>query len=761
VRYFWLFWVLLPLALGSPIDDFTKAAQEKFGESGATAAKFLVDNMPPADKSKLGSAYLLENLEFALKARGEFPWAKSVPEALFLNDVLPYAVFDEPRDSWRPQLYSKAKAIVQGARTATEAALALNRDLFKLIQVHYNTGRKRPNQSLTESVQSGKATCSGLSIILVEACRAVGIPARAVGTPMWTNERGNHTWVEIWDGDWHFAGADEYDPAGLDRGWFVGDASKAEAHVPRHSIYATSWKRDGLAFPMVWARSSDAVAAVNVTPRYAASSTDATGSTESKAKVGVRLLARAGGSRLVGKVKLIDLGGQTLSEAETKAGRADLNDMPRLEVLAGTQGWLRFSVGRETREFRLRPVPAGESTVEAVWSELKPVSPRIAAIEEWLALPLNERSTNAPAVTRPLRREEADRATELIAANQSHYLASEHKAEFEAKSISLQGKTLRWMARTFGEAPAGGHSLWISMHGGGNAPPEVNDQQWQNQIKLYEPAEGIYVAPRAPTDTWNLWHEGHIDPLFQRLIDDYVVVAGVNPDRVYLMGYSAGGDGVWQLAPRMADRFAAAAMMAGHPNEASLLGLRNLPFAIFMGANDSAYNRNRIARERAAELDRLEKADPGGYIHESRIYEGLSHWMERKDAEALPWMAQYQRHPWPKKVVWVQDDILHSRFYWLELENISVAKEKQKIVASIDGQLIHIDGDIPPRLELRLSDELVSLEKPITVVVNGKRQFSGKVPRQAGAILHSLAQRADPHSAATALLKLDSATGQK
>jgi hypothetical protein len=95
------------------------------------------------------------------------------------------------------------------------------------------------------------------------------------------------------------------------------------------------------------------------------------------------------------------------------------------------------------------------------------------------------------------------------------------------------------------------------------------------------------------------------------------------------------------------------------------------------------------------------------------------------------------------------------------LENISVAKEKQKIVASIDGQLIHIDGDIPPGLELRLSDELVSLEKPITVVVNGKRQFSGKVPRQAGAILHSLAQRADPHSAATALLKLDSAADRK
>src|SRR5690606_16640843 len=118
-----------------------------------------------------------------------------------------------------------------------------------------------------------------------------------------------------------------------------------------------------------------------------------------------------------------------------------------------------------------------------------------------------------------------------------------------------------------------------------------------------------------------------------------------------------GGDGVWQFAPRMADRFAAAAMMAGHPNEARLDGLRNLPFAIFMGAKDAAYDRNKIAAERAAELDKLEQADPGGYIHMSRIYEGLGHWMERKDAEALPWLEKFRRDPWPEKIVWLQDDV--------------------------------------------------------------------------------------------------------
>ena len=46
-----------------------------------------------------------------------------------------------------------------------------------------------------------------------------------------------------------------------------------------------------------------------------------------------------------------------------------------------------------------------------------------------------------------------------------------------------------------------------------------------------------------------------------RLIENLVALQEVNPNRVYLMGYSAGGDGVYQVAPRMADTLAAAAMM--------------------------------------------------------------------------------------------------------------------------------------------------------------------------------------------------------
>ena len=333
-------------------------------------------------------------------------------------------------------------------------------------------------------------------------------------------------------------------------------------------------------------------------------------------------------------------------------------------------------------------------------------------------------------------------------------LKSQRAEELEKKTITLSGKSLRWEEKVFGDAPTNGRSLWISMHGGGGAPKAVNDSQWRNQIGLYKPDEGIYVAPRAPTDNWNLWHEAHIDPMFDRLIEDYVVLRGADPNRVYILGYSAGGDGVWQLAPRMADRWAAAAMMAGHPNDASLVPLRNLPFALFVGGNDAAYKRNEVVADRAAKLDELEKSDPGGYVHLARIYPGLPHWMNRKDAEALPWMAKHTRQPWPKKIVWVQDDVTHTRFYWLAVPE-SEAKRKRSITAEVKEQTIQLTGDVPKQTVLRLSDQLLDLDKSVRVLVGDREVFNGKVDRDAEVIRESLRERADPFSAATAKVVLN------
>ncbi|MBK1825733.1 transglutaminase domain-containing protein [Haloferula rosea] len=722
----------LAKALPAPLLEFIEHSEAKHGDSGARAAKFLIAHMQEEDRKNLTADFLNENLDLAFEAKASFPWAKELPEAVFLNDVLPYAVFDEPRDPWRADFLEKATPIVQGATSASEAAQRLNKEFFKLIKTHYHTGRKRTNQSPKESIEQGKATCTGLSIILVDACRAVGIPARAVGTPLWTNGRGNHTWVEIYDkGEWHFTGADEYDAKGLNRGWFTGDAAKADADKPLHAIYATSWEHRGTHFPMVWAPRSQSVGGVNVTERYAQNPTGGD-------QIGVRLFANESRqSRIAAKGWLTLQDGSILKEFTTKAGTTDLNDMPRLPVKTSQSYRLRFEIDGSLLQSQLFDVPAGETTMDFQVKDLKPAEPEIEAIPSG---PLS--SEQAAAATRSIYQE-------LVAKQMP-----ERRKELDAKTITLDDHSLRWLEKTFGDAPSDGRSLWISMHGGGGAPARVNDQQWKNQIRLYQPKEGIYVAPRAPTDTWNLWHRDHIDPLFSRLIENMVALRGVNPDKVYLMGYSAGGDGVWQLAPRMADRFAAASMMAGHPNESKLDGLRNLPFGIFMGGADSAYKRNELAATKTAEIEKLHAADKDGYIHMSRIYKGMPHWMGLKDAESVPWMAKFTRRTWPKKIVWLQDDVTHDRFYWIELPD-GTASKGQRMVATMDGQKISLKGDVPAGTRLLLHDSLLDLDKEIEVTVNDREPRSFQVERTADTIRHALTRRLDPHGAPTGVVTLD------
>ena len=735
------------------LEAFITTAKNEHGEFGHRAAVFLVEGMPELDLKNLRCEFLNENLDLAIRAREEFSWCAKLPEELFFNDVLPYASLDETRERWRPDFYKKCRKLVAKASTSTEAVQALNSKFFNLINVHYNTGRKKPNQSPAESIVQSRATCTGLSIILVDACRSVGVAARVAGTPLWTNKRGNHTWTEIWDEGWHFTGSDEYNASGLNRGWFVGAASKADKTDWRHAIYATSWKKTGTHFPMVWDIEAKQVNAFNVTDRYTAK-----GSSDN-VEDDVFVRVRDGGNRIEVKAELLDAKKQVLASRKTKAGRADLNDIAGFNCNPNTPLWLRLIQGDKVKQIPLRRANAGEVTLDLQWNDLPDESAiansQLAAVTAWLAAPPKVRPQTLPNDWTKgfLSKADAKTAVDLIWADYCERLAKERRPEIEAKSIQLGDKKLRYLEKVFGDAPRSGHSLWISMHGGGGAPARVNDGQWNNQIKLYQPKEGIYIAPRAPTDTWNLWHQSHIDGLFDRMIENFVATRGVNPNRVYLMGYSAGGDGVYQLAPRMADRWAAASMMAGHPNDAKPDNLRNLPFGLFMGGKDGAYNRNKVAEKWRVLLADLRKGDPNGYEHMVRIYPEMGHWMNLKDAESLPWMAKFSRNAWPNKIIWRQVKGINSRFYWLQIPGKHLLKG-QHVTAEVDGQSIAIVAENIKHLVVRLSDRLLDLDKPVTILVNGNEHFSGTVKRSAREIIKSLDQRADPASVATASVPL-------
>ena len=316
--------------------------------------------------------------------------------------------------------------------------------------------------------------------------------------------------------------------------------------------------------------------------------------------------------------------------------------------------------------------------------------------------------------------------------------------EMEKGHVRYGDLTMPYADVEYGEVPPEGHSLYISLHGGGATTQQVNDEQWQNQLRLYAPTEGIYVAPRAPWNDWNMWFKPGTDELLERLVQWYVAVKEVNPNRIYLMGYSAGGDGVWRLAPRMADRWAAASMMAGHPGEAQQVNLINLPFIIWMGENDNAYHRNEEARKKGWVMDSLERAEPLTYVHETHIVPGKGHWMDRADTVAVAWMANFERDPLPLHVVWRQEDVVRSDFYWLEVEQ-SKARPGMRVDVLRNGNKVEILRCDYPKLRIYLNDEMMDLDQNVTVVYRGKVLFDGRLKRTLGTMARTLLERGDYH----------------
>jgi predicted esterase len=608
--------------------------------------------MPKRDLTSLSADYLLKNVRCAYRAWNAAVWKDRISKEMFLNDVLPYASINERRDDWREDFYKRFGPLVAEAKTPAAAAVILNEKIFAMVKVRFSRKRPKADQSPYETIKAGMASCTGLSVLLVDACRSVGVPARLAGTPLWADKSGNHSWVEIWDGGWHYTGAAE--PAGgkLDRAWFSGRAATGRKDSRLHAIYAASFKPTGVTFPLVWDRKVDYVHAVNVTARYA--------------KPG-----RSG-----------------------KPAGSSLDIEASMHAVAQLKKYLQIAPAD-------RPALAGQGFA-----------------------------------TVALTRKDADQAGRLLWDDHADRIRKTRAAEMKARVLTAgEGKIkMPFYYSVTGKKPETGRSLYISLHGGGGAPKRVNDKQWANHKRLYRIPEGVYLAPRAPSDAWNMWHKRHIDGLFDRLIENLIVLEGVDPNRVYLLGYSAGGDGVYRLAPRMADRWAAASMMAGHPGAASALNLRNTPFSIHVGANDKAYNRNKVAGDWGRKLDALQKSDPGGYVHWTEIYKGKGHWLDRKDAAAIPWMAKHTRNPLPWRIVWRQDS--HRRFYWL-------ATGKLRPGSVVRAELI-----------IHLNDSMLDLDKPVTVTSKGKKVHNARIIRSIATLAKTLAQRGDPASIFSAKIPL-------
>jgi transglutaminase-like putative cysteine protease/poly(3-hydroxybutyrate) depolymerase len=707
---------------------------------------YLVKDLPKRDLESMAPEALAANVALAYQARGEVPWGASLPDDVFLDAVLPHISVTEPRDPMRAEFHDRYVPKVRNCKRPGEAALELNKALFRDYKVVYNTRRLRTDQCSKESIKQGMATCTGLSIMLVEACRAVGVPARLAGIAAWPGRGGNHTWVEVWDDGWHFVGAAEPDEKGLDHAWFVADAAKAIKGSGRNAVHAVTYRPTGSFFPMVWAE-SERVPGEDVTDRYNRGAVAATPAAPARLMVEVRRQ----GQRVEAEVMALDRATGFCRPLGTSLGpSADINR--HLTCEAPTSGSL-LVVARHAGGAAVRPVTVSGDTVirvdldDPMSTETRAELTRIFA--DRFSTEESRRAT-ARKLLAELPWDESMRALAWTAYKASPIHESLRR-EFEAKTVSTKDRTSPYLWRHVGTKPAAGWALVIAMHGGGGAPKRVNDQQWHSMFERYykehpEACGYVYLALRAPNDEWNGFYDDAICPMVERLIRQFVLFADVDPDQVYALGASHGGYGAFVIGPKMPDRFAAVHASAAAPTDGETMSenLRDLRFTVMVGDKDTAYGRADRCRAFVKAIEGL-KSRSGGYPGEVAILPGVGHSVPDRDMVGRM-LKEGGRNPWPERVVWAMSDDVLSHFYWLEAPH---PDPSGRIEASVHDNAIALKTERQDEVAVWLDSALVDLARPVVVDRDGKRETC--TPHSSPETLcEGLERRGDPRLAAPA-----------
>jgi predicted esterase len=375
------------------------------------------------------------------------------------------------------------------------------------------------------------------------------------------------------------------------------------------------------------------------------------------------------------------------------------------------------------------------------------------------------------------------------------------KAEYDNRALKYKNKTMRFSLEKRGKAPSTGYPLYIALHGGGQTSPQMNDSQWQAMKIYYRDSvnNGIYVATRGITNNWKLHFEDESYPLYDKLIESAILFDNVDPNRVYLLGFSAGGDGVYQVVPRMPERFAAANMSAGHHNWIPFDNLYNTPFLLQVGELDGAYERNHVAAENNITLNKLQAKYKDGFHHELFIHYNGSHnswldndfrranqpiiadptaWHEKsirnkiaRNTNAIDWISQYERNPTPQKLIWDLSTGADERvyqtgaalsgeegynvgtlaqpkalFYWLDVSVAEIYPATGRLVIEAFqptntikvSEVVNVD-----KFRILLNPHLLNLAAPIKIEVGGKLIGTVNVKENIATMTRTLLERSD------------------
>jgi len=179
--------------------------------------------------------------------------------------------------------------------------------------------------------------------------------------------------------------------------------------------------------------------------------------------------------------------------------------------------------------------------------------------------------------------------------------------------------------------------LILYLHGGIGRGDDIEKMKWYPVVKICSNDDSlpfIVLSPQCPAgESWTD-HE-----MLITLLRNVISKHSVDTDRIYLAGYSMGGQGVWFLAYMYPERFAAIAPMSGVGNKFWASKLIHTPIWAFHGEKD-----NLIPCTETLEMaEAIEAA--GGYIKVSiDPTRGHSPPSAREHEALFKWFLEQKRH---------------------------------------------------------------------------------------------------------------------
>lgn len=306
-----------------------------------------------------------------------------------------------------------------------------------------------------------------------------------------------------------------------------------------------------------------------------------------------------------------------------------------------------------------------------------------------------------------------------------------------------------------GDMPKDGYPVFLYLHGSG---PRANE--WATGLKLakhFNDGPSMYIVPQIPQEgEWYRWWQRSKQWTWEKVLRIILSMPEVDKNRIYVFGISEGGYGSQRLASFYADYWAAAGPMAGGEPliNAPVENLAHVPLSFLTGDRDFMFYRHLLTKTTGEKLDSMQRIHPNEYVHRVKLLEGYGHSIDY--TPTTPWLAQHKRNAQPRHFLWENfemDGLKRNAFYNLQvLAEEDEFRTKYEFTANADNSIdIKVDAvkynptwkdprwginmlfskEFTPaqhgHLRIFLSDQLVDLKKKVTVRINGKEGFNGKV----------------------------------